>query len=114
MSVISLMTQEASLMTQSTETRSGTGAVEQEYEEEVFLGYFEPEPPIGLEGEDIEDRNTQLGRWFGAVPPTLVFTGFDQIILDGKVMDLTGPPRPMHNPRTNATSHIELSLRVVE
>lgn len=114
MSVLSLMTQEASLLSQDGDTRGPIGEVTQVYTEEVFMGYFEPEPPIGLEGEDIEQRNTQLGRWFGAAPPTLVFTGWDAIVYDGQLMDLTGPPRPIWNPRLGAVSHFELSLRVVE
>lgn len=108
------MNQPATLMRQSGETRGPTGSVEQEYEELEIEGYFEPIKPIGLEGEDIDDRNTQMGRWFGAVPVDLDFTGWDVIMLNGQILELTGPPRPMWNPRLGVYSHQELSMRIVE
>jgi hypothetical protein len=101
-------------MRQSGESRGPTGSVDQEYEEEEILGYFEPMKPIGLEGEEIEERNTQMGRWFGAVPPDIEFTGWDVIMFAGKILELTGPPRLMWNPRLGEYSHQELSMRIVE
>lgn len=114
MTVETLMTQPATLRKVSGESQGPTGEVTPTYTDVAFFGYFEPEAPIGLEGEDIQNRNTQMGRWFGAAPAGLVFTGFDVILYDGQTMDLTGPPRPIWNPRLGAVSHLELSLRVVE
>lgn len=115
MTVEGLMTQPATLMHLDSFDRGPAGGVnEPVYIEEDILGYFEPEAPIGLEGENIEERNTQLGRWFGAIPAGVECTGFDVIVYLDQVMDLTGPPRTIWNPRLGAASHQELSLRVVE
>lgn len=114
MTVESLMTQTATLRTRAGEDRSDTGDATLTYSETEIVGYFEPEDPIGLEGEDLQQRNTQLGRWLGFIPATTELTGFDSLVFDGKVMDLTAAPRPIWNPRLQVMSHIELSLRIVE
>lgn len=113
MTVQGLMTQAATLRKLTGETRGPTGESTPTYDESPILGYFEPDAPIGLEGEDLNQRNTQLGRWFGVVPADTELAGFDSLLYGELVMDLTGPPRPIWNPRLSAVSHIELSLRVV-
>lgn len=114
MTVEGLMTQTVTLQKLNGYTRGPAGGAEPTYDELVVNAYLEPEPPIGLEGEDIQDRNTQLGRWLGFIPADTELTGFDRLLYGDLVMDLTGPPRPIWNPRLTAWSHIELSLRVVE
>lgn len=114
MTVEDLMTQTATLRKLNGATRSGTGGSTPQYDDVEIIGYFEPEDPIGLEGENIQERNTQMGRWLGFIPADIDLTGFDVIVFNGKTMDLTAPPRPIGNPRLAVFSHIELSLRIVE
>lgn len=114
MTVESLMTQPATLKTLTGETRGPAGGSEPTYSDTAFTGYFEPDPPIGLEGENTQEGNFEMGRWFGCAPVSLTFTGHDVIEYNGEILELTGPPRKMWNPRLGAFSHYELSLRVVE
>lgn len=114
MSVVTMMNQAVTLRKLSGFSRDNVGGAEPTYDELDILAYLEPQPPIGLEGEDVQNGNTEMGRWLGSLPADTDMTGWDQLVYGELVLEFTGPPRPMWNPRTHTVSHIEVSLRAVQ
>lgn len=118
MSVEALMTCVVTLRKQSGETQSDTGEATLTYTSLATTMYLEPSHGGGgssfIAGrEDMANRNTPIGDWFGIGRVADDFGSWDQIVYGEHVFDIIAPPRPFGNPRTQVTSHVELSLQEV-
>lgn len=69
----------------------------------AFLGVLWPEEST----EATEDRDEQVADWLGRAPLGFDITGRDQVVADGQVFEVVGPP-------ANVGTHLRFRLRHVE
>jgi len=117
-SVESLMVYEVTLRSLADADRDPIGGVIPLYDEESTTMYLEP--GHGSRGaftsgrEDMTDRNTPIGDWFGVGLASVSWDSWQQIVWESHTFDIIAPPRPFGNPREGGeTSHVELSLQEV-
>jgi hypothetical protein len=110
MSVEDLMTQPVTLRTPAGETRGSAGSSETTYTTTTTTMYLEP-----TDGFDIRtNRDTPIGDWRGYGRAGVDFTAWQQIVYDGRVLDIVAPPRLLTNPRLQIPSHWEINLQEVQ
>ena len=62
-------------------------------------------------GEPGAAGETSDTRWLLILPAGTVINTGDAVIVDSEVYEVVGQPWPARNPRTQAVSHLEASLR---
>jgi hypothetical protein len=82
-------------------------------------GYGSPVPYRGyLEqqtSEEITDgRATRVRDWLLILPADAAIDALDRVTEGGRTFEVVGEPNKVRNPRTQAYSHIEARLRLVE
>ncbi|HMV75343.1 MAG TPA: hypothetical protein PKB00_12285 [Microthrixaceae bacterium] len=53
----------------------------------------------------------QQEDWLVMLPAGTTVNGHDKITVGSLVLEVVGPPWPVRNPRTQSTSHVELTAR---
>jgi hypothetical protein len=108
-SVESLMTQAVTLQVPSGDARDAIGGSVDTYTETATVMYLEPTRGR----EDMENRNTPIGDWFGVGKASDPFASDVRIVYGDHTFDVIAPPRLFHDPLTGVASHYELSLQEV-
>lgn len=117
MSVEALMTQAVTLRTPSGETRDAIGGSTPTYTEEQTVMYLEPGhgagTAFGVGREDMANRNTVIGDWFGVGRADVAWDAWQQVVYGSHVFDIVEATKPFTNPRTGQDSHVLVALQEV-
>jgi hypothetical protein len=109
-SINDLFTQSLKVHRTATVTRDEMGGTTVATETtSTVQGYIEPTDG----SEDAATRNTEIGRWFAAIPAGTNVTGWNWIEYGGRHLDIIAPPMLIYNPTTRTVHHIELDLQEV-
>jgi hypothetical protein len=50
-------------------------------------------------------------QWLVVLPPAVVATTWDRLLVDGAAYEFIGPPWAVRHPRTGAISHVEATVK---
>jgi hypothetical protein len=108
MTVESLMTQSVTLLRPAESGRDDIGGVQTTETPTVVDGYLEP-----VMSTEVDQNSHPVGAWRLYVAAGTDVASVDRVTYGVHAFEVTGPPREMWNPRTEAVSHIELDLQEV-